>query len=139
MTQMLSAWKRRRASAAEESGFTLIEIVVAIPIVFLVLGLVLSSVGVTLGLMGQVTKSAGAARTATAVVDELDSARSCAEVHSIVNRATAANADEKYAVSFSGYKYNSCTDRTPFELELTVKEAESNRVYFSRTMTLAAM
>lgn len=137
MTQMLSAWKRRRASAAEESGFTLIEIVVAIPIVFLVLGLVLSSVGVTLGLMGQVTKSAGAARIATAVVDELDSARSCAEVRYIVNRATAANADEKYAVSFSGY--SSCTDRTPFELELTVKEAESNRVYFSRTMTLAAM
>ena len=136
MTQMLSAWKRRRASAADESGFTLIEIVVAIPIVFLVLGLVFSSVGVSLGLMGQVTKSAGAARTAIAVVDELDSARSCAEVRSIVNRATAANAHEKYAVSFSEY---SCTDRTPFKLELTVKEAESNRVYFSKSMTLAAM
>lgn len=136
MTQMLSAWKRRRASAADEAGFTLIEIVIAIPIVFLVLGLVLSSVGVTLGLMGQVTKSAGAARTATAVVDELDSARSCAEIGYIVNRATAANADEKYAVSFAEY---SCTDRIPFELELTVKEAESNRVYFSKNMTLAAM
>ena len=136
MTQMLSAWKRRRASAADESGFTLIEIVIAIPIVFLVLGLVLSSVGVTLGLMGQVTKSAGAARTATAVVDELDSARSCAEIRYIVNRATAANADEKYAVSFSEY---SCAPRVPFRLDLEVKEAAGSRVYFSKSMTLAAM
>ncbi len=134
MTQMLSAWKRRRASAADESGFTLIEIVVAIPIVFLVLGLVFSSVGVSLGLMGQVTKSAGAARTAIAVVDELDSARSCAEIGYIVDRVTAASANEKYAVSFAKY---SCTD--PLKLELTVKEAESNRVYFSKSMTLAAM
>ena len=136
MTQKLSAWKRRRALAADESGFTIIEIVIAIPIVFLVLGLVLSSVGVTLGLMGQVTKSAGAARTATAVVDELDSARSCAEIKYIINQAKAADPDSNYTVSFSEY---SCTPRVPFPLKLDVREADGTRVYFSKSMTLAAM
>lgn len=136
MTQMLSAWKRRRASAADESGFTLIEIVIAIPIVFLVLGLVLSSVGVTLGLMGQVTKSAGAAHAAVSVVDELDSARSCGEIRSIIDRAKVTAPDDSYAVSFSEY---SCAPRVPFRLDLEVKEAAGSRVYFSKSMTLAAM
>lgn len=136
MIQKFSAWKRRKAATADESGFTLIEIVIAIPIVFLVLGLVLSSAGVTLGLMAQVTKSSGAARTATAIVDELDSARSCAEVSYIIGSHSTVAPEAKYAVDFGQY---TCQERLPFTLKIDVRESEGTRVYFSKSITLAAM
>lgn len=136
MRSHLIARKRRAASAASEGGFTMVEMVIAIPVVFLVLGLVLSSVGITIGLMGQVASSAGAARVANSVMDELNSVRSCPELSRVLSELTASSGNENFAVSFSGY---SCSEEMGFPLTVEVREVDSAKLKYSKTLTLAAM
>lgn len=133
MEPNLSARRKRKLNSADESGFTMIEMVVAIPIVFLILGLVFTSVGITVSLMGQVSKNAGAAKVANTAVDRLSAARNCAEVQSVVNAMKSTTYNDDYIFSLSG----TCTESTYFPLSLELKSIEDNRVYYSKTMTLA--
>jgi type II secretory pathway pseudopilin PulG len=129
--------RRKRSRASEdESGFTLVEMVVAIPVTLLILGLLFTSVGVTVGLMGQVTKGAGSARVASSVMDQLSAARNCTDIRAVTSTLTATNYNERYAVSIPSF---SCTDNSPVTLSFDVKDREKNATYYSKTVTLAGV
>jgi len=130
-----SVRKRRKPTSEDEAGFTVVEMVIAIPIVFLVLGLVLTSVGVTVGLMGDITKSAGASRVASATVDKLGAARNCVEVRSIITSASASTYDSKYQLSFGSY---TCSANSSFPLTINVKDKVKSKLYYTKSLTLAA-
>ena len=134
MKSKLSTLQRRWRSRGEE-GFTLIEMVVAIPIAFLILGLVVASAGVTVSLMGQVTNSAGAAKAATVAMDQLSEARNCAEVKYIADRQSVPAADSKFKLNFT----YTCSKGTSFPLTVDVKENGGDKVLFTKKLTLAAM
>jgi len=131
-----SARKMRKLTSEDEAGFTMIEMVIAIPIVFLVLGMVFSSVGVTIGLMGEVTKGAGASRVASATVDRIAAARNCAEVKTIVTTVTASNYDSNYQLSFPGFLTNTCVPNGSFPLTIDVKDKEKGKSYYSKALTM---
>lgn len=128
--------KRRRSSQSDESGMTLVEMVIAIPITFLILGLVLATVGVIVGLMGQVTESAGAARAGTSAIEELATARSCAELNMIATNQEATDAEDRFQLS---YDYLCMPDKSSFPVNIEVRDIESDKLYYSKTITLAAV
>lgn len=136
MKSKLKAKRKLKRSSADEAGFTIVEMVVAIPVTFLILGLVFASIGVTVGLMGQVTSGAGAARLASQVQDELSAARNCAQVSSIISKRTTVAADDKFLVSFGTYV---CVEGKSFPLEISVKQPNDDRTYFSKKLTLMAV
>jgi len=128
--------RTRRSVSSDESGFTLIEMVIAIPIVLLLLGLVFTSIGVTVGLMGQVTQGAGAARVASSAMDQLSAARNCAELRSVATTLTGSNYNERYLLSVPAF---TCTDNAPVTLSFEVKDRQKNDTYYSKTITLTAV
>lgn len=127
--------KARASAASDESGMTMVEMVIAIPIVFLILGLVFSTIGVTIGLMGQVTESAAAARSATSAMDQLSEARNCAEVAAIVSSKQIPEADSKTVLSFD-YE---CSEIGQFPMSIEVRNVETDKLYYSKALTLAVM
>lgn len=131
--------RSKRRSSVDESGFTLVEMVVAIPVVLLVLGIVFSSIGVTIGLMAQVTEGAGASRIANNAMDQLSAARNCAEISAVVNTLSAANYDSSYLLSFPSFTSTTCKANLAFPVSFDVKDRSSNTTYYSETVTLLAV
>lgn len=124
--------QRFKNLSEDESGSTLVETVVSIPLIALLFGLILASVGVSIVLMGQVTAGAGAARTASHVMDELSTANNCVEVDAI----TADYSDpsnRKYITNFDSY---TCVDGESFPIALEVEKSEGSRVFYSKTLTI---
>ncbi len=128
--------KQRLQRSSSEDGFTLVEMVIAIPISILMLGLVFSTIGVAVGLLGQVQATAAASRVVNSTMDQLANPRTCAEIDRIVAQRKAANATEAYEMSFSSY---SCEKSKRFPVIIEVKDKETGKLYFSQMVNLVAM
>lgn len=136
MKKRLAARSNSRRASSDDSGFTMVEMVVAIPIVLLVLGLVFTSIGVTAGLMGQVTKGAGSARVGSSLTDQLSAARNCAEAGTVITAASASTYSEKFAVSFpTPY---SCVDGKPWSISFEIKDKAKGKSYYAKKITLVS-
>lgn len=125
---------RRRLQSRDEAGFTLIEMVIAIPLTMLYLGVILTTVGVTNALLAQINASAGAVRVASSTVDELSQSNSCAELSMAMAQIASDNAD-KFSVVFGDF---SCERGTSFSVELTISSKDgAGNPYYSNWITLA--
>lgn len=128
--------KQRLRHSSSEDGFTLVEMVIAIPITVLMLGLVFASIGIAVGLMGQVQSSAGASRALNSTMDDLSTAKTCPEIDRMVNQRISTNATQEFEMNFSSY---SCLKGKSFPLTIDVKEKGTGKLYLSQTVSLAAM
>lgn len=125
---------RQRLQSRDEAGFTLIEMVIAIPLTMLYLGVILTTIGVTNSLLAQINASAGAVRVASSAVDELSESASCAELSMAMGQIASNNAD-RFAVEFGEF---SCERGTSFPVELTISSNNgAGTPYYSNKITLA--
>jgi len=129
---------RLKASRSEESGFTMIELVVSIPITILIFGTVFATIGTAILLQTQVTEQVVASRTGRDLVDQLSATRNCTELNSLL-AAKAADTSTDFAVSFGNYTYSSCVNGKTVIVPVILKGRDDNRVYYNQTLNLAAM
>lgn len=139
MKHFRSMRDRLRASRSEEGGFTMVELIVAIPLTILLLGTVMSTIGVAVGLQSQVTTKVTASREANSFIDQMNTARNCPELNSII-KARLADTTNKYTVTLGSYNTaSSCVNGKPVTFPFVLKTASDNHIYYSRTITLVAM
>lgn len=139
MKYLRSLRDRLRVARAEENGFTMVELVIAIPVTILLLGTVMVSIGVAVGLQSQVTTKIAASREANNFIDQMNTARNCPELNYII-RTRLENTTSKYIVSLGSYSLtSSCVNGKPVTVPFTLRTASDNHVYYNRTITLAAM
>lgn len=126
---------RLRSSRTEDSGFTMIELVVAIPLSIILLGTILSTVGFTVALQRDVSMQIGADRVATAISDKADYARNCVDLKvTLRNAVAAANPDYTATTSYSG-----CADNKSTTVSITVKDSTTGKLYDSRSIIVSVI
>lgn len=130
-----SLMARLRSRRGDESGFTMIEMVVAIPLSIILLGTILSTIGFTIALQRDVSMQIGADRVATQISDQADYARNCVDLKVTLRNAVAA-ANSDYDVTTS---YSSCTDGKTASVAMTIKDATTNKLYDSRTILVTVL
>lgn len=128
-----SVRQRFKNLSKDQSGSTLVETVMSIPIVFLIFGMVLATTAVAIGLMSQVSSGAGAARVASQAMDDLSKAQNCVEVNALTADYDNPE-DSDYSTTFSSY---SCLPGESFPLTLEVKKKDGSKVLYSKTVTMA--
>lgn len=126
---------RLRSSRAEDSGFTMIELVVAIPLSIILLGTVLSTIGFTIALQRDVSMQIGADRVSTAISDKADYVRNCVDLKVALRDAVAAaNPDYTATTSYSG-----CVDGKPTNVSITVKDSATGKLYDTRNIVVSVI
>lgn len=128
-----SVRQRFKKLSKDQSGSTLIETVISIPIVFLIFGMVLATTAVTIALMGQVTAGAGSARIANQAMDDLSKAQNCVEIDALTADYSTPE-DNDYTTAFSNYD---CIPGESFPINIEVKKANASKVLYSKTVTMA--
>lgn len=126
---------RLKSSHTDESGFTLVEMVVAIPVVTLILGLVFSSIGVAVLLQKDVTLQSGSSRVANTISDKIDRSRNCVDLRVAVRNALS-EVDSKFVATVGGY---TCNPGKVNKLSLTVQAAGSAKIYESRDLFVTVL
>lgn len=130
MKLVRSIRERLRSSRSDESGFTLVEMVIAIPLTTLILGLVFLSIGVAVNLQKDVTLQSGSSRVANTLSDKLDGSRNCTDLRVAV-RDALAEVDPKFVATVGGY---TCNYGKVNKLSITVQAAGDTRVYERRDL-----
>lgn len=124
---------RQKLKSRDEAGFTLIEMVIAIPLSMIYLVFILTTIGVTSSLLAQINSSIGAARVASSAIDELSQSNSCAELSLAMAKIVSDN-DDKFEVTFSEFN---CIRGTSFPVELNISSNSGGTTHYSNKLTLA--
>jgi len=129
---------RLRAKRSDDSGFTMVELVIAIPISILILGTVFATIGTAIILQSQVTSRVSASRAGTTFVDQISEARSCPELNYILKNK-AADATGQFSYNFGNYAYSDCVAGKSVLVPVKLIDRTDGLAYYNQTLTLAAM
>lgn len=129
---------RLKSSRSEESGFTMLELVVSIPITILIFGTVFATIGSAILLQAQVTNQVVASREADNFVDSISAARNCPELNYLLT-TKANDTSGQFAFSFGSYAYSSCVNGKPVKVPVLMKSRTDGKTYYNQTLNLVAM
>jgi len=129
---------RLKASRSEESGFSMLELVVSIPITILIFGTVFATIGSAILLQTQVTNQVVASQEANNFVDSVSAARNCPELNAILT-AKANDTSGQFIFSFGSYAYSSCVNGKPVKVPVLMKGSSDGKIYYNQNLNLVAM